>query len=71
MTFFGGCIGLILGLLLVMSQYYFEWMMITVNLPYPVEITFGNVLIVLFTITLLGLAASYIASSRVKKVVNS
>ena len=71
MTFFGGCIGLILGLLLVVSQYYFEWMMITVNLAYPVEITFGNVLIVLVTITLLGLAASYIASSRVKKVVNS
>ena len=69
MTFFGGCIGLILGLLLVVSQYYFEWMMITVNLAYPVEITLSNVLLVLLTITLLGLVASYIASSRVKKVV--
>lgn len=71
MTFFGGCIGLILGILLVLSQYYFEWMMITVNLAYPVNITIENMLIVLLTITLLGILASYIASSRVKKVVNS
>lgn len=71
MTFFGGCIGLVLGILLVLSQYYFEWMMITVNLAYPVEITLGNMLIVLITITLLGILASYVASSRVKKIVNS
>ncbi|MDR9401335.1 MAG: FtsX-like permease family protein [Psychroflexus sp.] len=71
MTFFGGCIGLLLGILLVLSQYYFEWMMITANLAYPVNITLTNILIVLLTITLLGVLASYIASSRVKKVVNS
>jgi lipoprotein-releasing system permease protein len=67
LTFFGGLIGLFLGAILVLVQYYFNIIMITPTLPYPVIFSFQNVAIVFLTIFILGFLASWIASSRVGK----
>lgn len=63
----GGCIGLVLGIAVVLLQQQFQWVMITPNLAYPVVFSVQNVLLVLATIFSLGLLASWIASSRVTK----
>ena len=67
LTFFGGLIGLLLGIIIVLIQQYFQIIMITPTLAYPVIFNFQNIIIVFLTIFLLGFAASYIASSRVSK----
>ena len=67
LTFLGGLIGLILGIIIVVIQQKFQLIMITPTLAYPVIFNFQNVLIVLGTIFLLGFIASLIASSRVSK----
>jgi lipoprotein-releasing system permease protein len=65
LTLFGLTIGLSVGIVLVLLQKKYSLFMITQNLAYPVEFTFFNVLTVLVTILVLGLAASKIASSRI------
>lgn len=67
LSFFGGCIGLLLGIGIVVLQQQFQLIMITPTLAYPVVFTLENVLIVLGTIISLGFIASLIASSRVSK----
>jgi lipoprotein-releasing system permease protein len=67
LSFFGGCIGLLLGIGIVILQQQFQLIMITPTLAYPVVFTLENVLIVLGTIISLGFIASLIASSRVSK----
>ena len=67
LSVFGGIIGLILGIAIVLLQQHFELVMITPTLAYPVVFTVENVLIVLVTIVTLGFIASLIASSRVSK----
>ena len=67
LSFFGGIIGLLLGIILVVLQQHYELVMITPTLAYPVVFTIENVLIVLTTIVTLGFIASLIASSRVSK----
>jgi len=67
LSVFGGIIGLILGIVVVLTQQEFQLIMITATLPYPVIFSMQNVLIVLATIVMLGMAASWIASSRVSK----
>jgi lipoprotein-releasing system permease protein len=67
LTFFGGIFGIALGLLIVFIQNQFHVIMITETLPYPVKIELENFIIVFATIMILGLIASYIASSRVSK----
>ncbi|HEY6142500.1 MAG TPA: FtsX-like permease family protein [Flavobacterium sp.] len=67
LSFFGGIIGLLLGIVLVVLQQHYELVMITPTLAYPVVFTIENVLIVLATIVTLGFIASLIASSRVSK----
>lgn len=67
LSVFGGIIGLILGITIVLLQQHFELVMITPTLAYPVVFTIENVLIVLATIVTLGFIASLIASSRVSK----
>ena len=67
LSVFGGLIGLVLGIIVVVIQQQFQLIMITETLPYPVVFSIQNVLIVFFTITLLGFVASWIASSRVTK----
>ncbi|MBK0369549.1 FtsX-like permease family protein [Flavobacterium agrisoli] len=65
LSFFGGLIGLVLGIILVLLQQHFELVMITPTLAYPVVFSFENVIIVMITILILGFLASLIASSRV------
>ena len=68
LTFIGGSVGVLLGVLLVGSQLLFKYVTIPgTTIPYPVELTLTNVLIVLLTIFSLGLVASKIASHRVSK----
>ncbi|MEO7977622.1 FtsX-like permease family protein [Flavobacterium sp.] len=67
LSVFGGIIGLILGIVLVVLQQQYELIMITPTLAYPVVFTLENVLIVMGTIISLGFVASLIASSRVSK----
>jgi len=66
-TFSGGLIGVLLGSLLIWSQLAFAWLKISANLAYPVAYQWINVLIVLGTITVLGIIASKISSSRINK----
>ena len=63
----GGIIGLVLGIIIVLLQQQFQWVMITPTLAYPVIFSLENVLIVMGTIVSLGFMASLIASSRVSK----
>lgn len=71
LTIFGGIIGLVLGILIVVIQQQFQLIMITESLAYPVVFTIQNVLIVMGTIVALGFISSLIASSRVtKKLLN-
>jgi lipoprotein-releasing system permease protein len=67
LSVFGGIIGLSLGIAIVSLQQYYELVMITPTLAYPVVFSLENVLIVLATIVTLGFVASLIASSRVSK----
>lgn len=66
-SIFGGILGLILGIIVVLIQQQFELIMITPSLAYPVVFETKNILIVLFTIVVLGFIASKIASSTVSK----
>ncbi|PDS24487.1 ABC transporter permease [Flavobacterium branchiophilum] len=66
-TFIGGVLGLFLGVMIVLLQEYFQLVMITSTLPYPVIFEFQNVLLVLATIFVLGFLASLIASNRVSE----
>ncbi len=63
---FGGFIGLVIGIILVLLQQQFSFLMVTETMAYPVIFSFKNVIIVLLTIIPLGFVASLIASSRVK-----
>jgi lipoprotein-releasing system permease protein len=67
LSVFGGIIGLVLGIILVLLQQQYELIMITPTLAYPVVFNVENVLIVMTTIVSLGFVASLIASSRVSK----
>ncbi len=67
LTFFGMCVGLFLGILLVFLQQQFSLFMITQNIAYPVAFRIENVLIVGVTILVLGYVAASIASSRISK----
>jgi lipoprotein-releasing system permease protein len=67
LSVFGGIIGLVLGIIIVVIQQQFKLIMITETLAYPVVFEFVNVVIVFVTIVSLGFIASLIASSRVSK----
>ncbi|GIZ07943.1 FtsX-like permease family protein [Flavobacterium sp. UMI-01] len=67
LSFYGGLIGLALGIVIVLLQQHFEWIMITATLAYPVVFSLENVAIVMTTILILGFIASWIASSRVSE----
>ncbi len=67
LSVFGGIIGLVLGIIVVVIQQQFQLIMITESLAYPVVFSIQNVLIVFGTIVTLGFIASLIASSRVSK----
>lgn len=70
MSIVGGLIGIIIGLLLAVNQLHGPTALkvfITPTLPYPVKIKFINLIIVFFTISILGIIASKIASARINK----
>jgi lipoprotein-releasing system permease protein len=67
LSVFGGIIGLVLGIVIVLLQQHFQLIMITPTLAYPVIFNLENVAIVMATIVTLGFIASLIASSRVSK----
>jgi len=67
LSVFGGIIGLTIGVIIVLIQEYFQLIMITPTLAYPVIFSVENVVIVMGTIVTLGFIASVIASSRVSK----
>ena len=69
LTVFGLIVGLILAIILIFLQQRFELFMITRSLAFPVEFRFFNVIVVFFTILILGYIASKIASSRITKEV--
>lgn len=71
MTILGGSIGLGISILVVLLQLKFELVMITPTLPYPVAITMENIVIVLVTISALGMIASYIAANRSRKALKA
>ena len=66
-SIFGGIIGLLLGIVVILIQQQFEIIMINSTLAYPVLFEIKNVILVLVTITVLGFIASKIASSTVTK----
>jgi lipoprotein-releasing system permease protein len=66
-SIFGGIIGLILGIIVILIQQQFELIMINSTLAYPVLFEAKNVILVFFTIVILGFIASKIASSTVTK----
>ncbi|OSY88727.1 ABC transporter permease [Tenacibaculum holothuriorum] len=61
----GMLVGLFIGIIAVLLQLKFGWFKIAVDLPYPVEFRFFNVLVVTGTLIVLGYIASKIASSRI------
>ena len=67
MTLLGGLLGLVIGIIVIYAQIHFNLVMITPTLAYPVSLTAENILLVFATIMTLGILASYIASSRIKK----
>ncbi|HET8855821.1 MAG TPA: FtsX-like permease family protein [Salinimicrobium sp.] len=71
MTSIGGVLGLAFSILLVYLQLEYQLVMITPELAYPVSITLENILVVILTISALGIIASYIAASRSKKALTA
>lgn len=70
MSILGGLVGILVGLLLTVNQLYGPVALkvfITPTLPYPVRIKLINIFIVFFTISVLGIIASKIASARITK----
>ncbi|QXP60599.1 ABC transporter permease [Olleya sp. HaHaR_3_96] len=67
MTFIGGFLGLAIGYIIVQLQASFSLIMITPSLPYPVAVHFKNFIIVMLTISVLGIIASKIAASRITR----
>ncbi|NKI31253.1 FtsX-like permease family protein [Croceivirga thetidis] len=66
-TCIGGLIGVVIGILIILSQLAFGWLKITPSLAYPVAFDWQNVLLVFLTIAALGFVSAKIASSRINK----
>lgn len=67
MSLLGGLLGILLGVLAVVAQIQYGFVAITSTLAYPVKLKLINVIIVFATISILGIIASKIASSRVRE----
>ncbi len=68
MTVLSGLIGLVLGLGLVLWQYFHPFLYIPqTNMPYPVEFHTYNIIWVLLTILFMGALSTYIAVLSLKK----
>lgn len=71
MSFIGGMIGICVATVVIYLQLQFSFLMITPTLPYPVAITWENILLVISTITVLAIAASFLAANRINNVLQS
>jgi len=67
MSTLGGLLGIFLGVIIVFIQMKFEFVKITRTLAYPVKLDLLNIIVVFATITILGIIASKLASSRVRE----
>ncbi|MFD2563377.1 ABC transporter permease [Aquimarina rubra] len=67
MTILGALLGLLLGFIVIVCQQQFGLLMITPSLPYPTKITVVSFVLVFFTITVIGIVASLLASSRINQ----
>ncbi len=67
MSVIGGIIGLVVAIIIAFLQKAFDLVMITPSLAYPITIKIENFFIVFFTISILGIIASKIASVRITK----
>lgn len=67
MTVLGGILGVGLGIIAVAIQLKYHVIYITHTLPYPAKLELINAFIVLMTISVLGIIAAWIASSRVRE----
>ncbi len=67
LTLFGLTVGLTFAITIIIAQQQFGFYKITQSLVFPVEFQFFNVIVVFFTILILGYIASLIASSRITK----
>ena len=67
MCVLGGLLGIILGVIVTLLQIRFNLVMITNTLPYPIKLKVINIVVVFATISVLGIIASRIASSRVRE----
>jgi lipoprotein-releasing system permease protein len=67
MSIVGGFIGLVVAVIIIILQKTFSLVMITPSLAYPVNIKVESFFIVFFTISVLGIIASKIASVRITK----
>lgn len=63
----GGLIGIALGSVAVLLQEYYGFIEIRPDFPYPVGFDFINLVVVFFSIFILGFIASYIAATRVNE----
>ena len=67
-TWFGGGIGLLIGLLFVSIQIFFPFLYVpNTSIAYPIEINFQNIIIVILTFSILGIIASAWGSRGVLK----
>lgn len=66
-TTIGVLIGLAISVGVVLAQEHYSLFMLTSTLAYPVKFTVTNILIVIATIYILGILASWIAAARVNK----
>ena len=63
----GGVVGIILGFVLILVQQNFGIIRVNDALPYPVEITWFNFLIVFATVIIIGVLASLVATIKLTK----
>ena len=69
-NFIGLIIGLFFSILAVIGQKQFSFVKVgSIDLAYPVELTFYNVIIVLFTAIFVGFTSSYLSAKAVKKLI--
>jgi lipoprotein-releasing system permease protein len=61
-SFIGALLGLLLGTLVVLIQQWSGVIEIATAMPYPVELAFSNMILVLLTLVILGSGVSYLSS---------
>ena len=66
----GIAIGLFLGITITLLQQHFGFVEVSEGFPYPIIFSFTNGLLVIATIVVLSIIASYIAASRIKILMN-